>query len=340
MWHIIWPSFCVLGLVIRCGDSHALENKTPARIDDSRYSINYEYAGGVIDLNDMGLEALVDFEEYKSRSVRVVRLSENRLRSFESHSFIHLPDLTHLYLNENEIEQIRVNSSLASLVFLDLSSNKLTSIPQSAFLSLTSLRILLLNGNSIKSLEFLSLLSSLQVLELKSNKIAAIDESTFTQSQAGLLVLNLESNEIESIAPESFQSLSSLETLSLNDNPFRKDSLDASVAFYCLKQLRHLTFCKSRDIFWFQRSYCSFNSREKVEGLLNQAANLRIECKAPSRLTTPSTTTESSTTTTTTLPMCIPATTTESSTTTTLPDTFCAELSPTFQLALYPCHRK
>ncbi|XP_048584032.1 G-protein coupled receptor GRL101 [Nematostella vectensis] len=103
-------------------------------------------------------------------NLRVLSLRGNNITSLQG-LFQNCTNLTHLYLQDNKIEQI----------------------PDGVFNSLQSLRVLYLNNNKIKRISqdsFLGLVS-LQTLYLRSNKISAITDDSF-RSMAHLRHLTLD----------------------------------------------------------------------------------------------------------------------------------------------------
>jgi hypothetical protein len=83
-----------------------------------------------------------------------------------------LEDLHEIYLNDNQISEIRGLDHLVSLEYLHLSDNQITEI--SGLDKLMNLQYLGLNGNCIKEIKGLDALVNLDVLDLDYNEISEI----------------------------------------------------------------------------------------------------------------------------------------------------------------------
>lgn len=154
-------------------------------------------------------------------SVRILKLGNNKIHSFDGSGLAGLKEVTHLYLSKNcyrwnicgksiSIEKDSF-AGMAKLVFLELSFNNLTQVPK-------------------------GLPQSLAVLKLDNNKIQNIHSDDF-QSLWGLKVLKLEGNcpRCENapfpcetcpnmslrIHPKAFYNLQNLETLNLGGNSLK-----------------------------------------------------------------------------------------------------------------------
>jgi internalin A len=122
-----------------------------------------------------------------------------------------LSSLTELYLDNNEISDIKPLESLTQLTELHLSRNEISDIKPLA--SLTQLFLLELDNNKISDIKPLGSLTNLTLLTLNDNKISDIKS---LQSLTELDYLSLENNQISDIKP--LQSLTKLGFLSLSGN--------------------------------------------------------------------------------------------------------------------------
>ncbi|WP_265239354.1 leucine-rich repeat domain-containing protein [Lyngbya sp. CCAP 1446/10] len=122
-----------------------------------------------------------------------------------------LSSLTELYLDNNEISDIKPLQSLTQLTNLHLSRNEISDIKP--LQSLTQLSLLALDNNLLSDIKPLASLTQLIFLGLSDNKISDIKP---LQSLTELDYLSLENNQISNIKP--LQSLTNLNYLSLGGN--------------------------------------------------------------------------------------------------------------------------
>ena len=122
-----------------------------------------------------------------------------------------LSSLTELYLDNNEISDIKPLQSLTQLTELHLSRNEISDIKQLE--SLTQLSLLELDNNQISDIKPLASLTQLIFFGLGDNKISDIKP---LQSLRELDYLSLDNNQISNIKP--LQSLTNLNYLSLSGN--------------------------------------------------------------------------------------------------------------------------
>lgn len=190
--------------------------------------------------------------QFKHASLKVLNLSNNfASQFFDARLFSNLPCLSHLFLDNNQIERVQLDYEfLAGLESIDLSSNQLSMLPESAFHRLANLRSLDLSNNSnlridthsfvgLGNLENLYLaniasdstsnifsspqifthLSNLKCLDLKRNRLVKLDWSTvFAPISRSLTRLDLSENALDLSAGDCFSSLGKLEFLDLSRN--------------------------------------------------------------------------------------------------------------------------
>ncbi|OQR71066.1 relaxin receptor 1-like, partial [Tropilaelaps mercedesae] len=128
--------------------------------------------------------------------LNVLRITGNRLNSFDLN---HLSDMQHLgvlSLLNNHIQTLSSTAPLHLLRLLDLKNNLIEHLDQTMFARLTRL----------------------EVLNLKNNRIRMLHSDVF-QHNARLVELDLSGNEITYLSPEIFRKLRSLSTLNLANNP-------------------------------------------------------------------------------------------------------------------------
>ena len=112
--------------------------------------------------------------------IHTLRLQNNKLRVIRANWCPYFLNLTNLWLNNNEIEDIDTAAfiSLNQLKYLDLSANKLKSIQSGIFLQMTHLTNLNMANNKISALDrdLFQSLSQLEVLYLQSNYINQLED--------------------------------------------------------------------------------------------------------------------------------------------------------------------
>ncbi|XP_022666442.1 relaxin receptor 1-like isoform X3 [Varroa destructor] len=128
--------------------------------------------------------------------LNVLRITGNRLDSFNLNHLSHMPHLGVLSLLNNHIQTLSSTAPLHSLRLLDLKHNLIKHLDQTMFARLTRL----------------------EVLNLRDNRIRALHSDVF-QHNARLVELDLSGNEITYLSPEIFRKLRSLSTLNLANNP-------------------------------------------------------------------------------------------------------------------------
>ncbi|XP_018398930.1 PREDICTED: chaoptin isoform X1 [Cyphomyrmex costatus] len=194
-------------------------------------------------------EAFVGLE----RSLWMLDLSYNQLASVPSKSFRHLRKLQFLELTGNKISRIVPENWRGlenSLLTLHLGKNAIEKLPADAFVSLTYLENLDLRENSLKEIDSsvfrdgmahlthlylndnqltyvpyaqLSLLKRMKVLDLSYNKISkmlhAQQEPEIRGIQMSLDVLQLDYNQIKTLAFGDFQHFYKVNSTYLRGNP-------------------------------------------------------------------------------------------------------------------------
>ncbi len=154
---------------------------------------------------------------YELKNLEVLNLSNNKIENIENLDYVtHLETLS---LASNNINIITHLEKLTQLKKLNLSFNKIEKI--TGLKNLPKLNILLLNNNKIKKIEGLQNLSELKELYLNNNSINEIQGIKFLKN---LIILFLDNNNIKNFYFNDLDSLSSLNFLSLNNNPLTSES--------------------------------------------------------------------------------------------------------------------
>ncbi|ELU12588.1 hypothetical protein CAPTEDRAFT_207114 [Capitella teleta] len=175
------------------------------------------------------LVCLANFEE--RLCAKYVDLSNRGLTSVPEDI---APDVTHLYLNDNDITRIRetdFNDKYLNLADLRLQVNDIISIKSGCFKG-TIIKLLNLNSNKLTSIPDLHEVSNtLTGLNLISNEITTItfDELSYLTK---LTFLYLSNNHLTTL-PDIAQFMPSLNKLRLKENP-----LDCCCSNVWLKQIR------------------------------------------------------------------------------------------------------
>ncbi|EZA58102.1 Chaoptin [Ooceraea biroi] len=200
-------------------------------------------------LADIPDEAFLGLE----RSLWELDLSYNQLANVPSRSFRHLQKLRLLELTGNKISRVAPENWRGlenSLQTLRLGRNAIEKLPADAFVGLTYLEVLDLRENSLKEIDSsvfrdgmahlthlylndnqltyvpyaqLSLLKRMKVLDLSYNRISrmlqALQEPEIRSIQMSLDVLQLDHNQIESLAPGDFEHFFKVNRTYLSGNP-------------------------------------------------------------------------------------------------------------------------
>ena len=191
-----------------------------------------------------------------------------------------LPQLVHLSLSDNQIQDIEALTHLTSLEALNLSFNPVTDV--SPISSLPKLAYLELIGNQIKQVSVLKTLPKLKMLDLSQNQIEDIDGLASLES---LQELKLDKNKIQEVklTASNLQSLSlsknsilvleleelpQLTNLIVTENPIRKA---------CFKNLRSLQTLTLEDLELKIVSITNLPQLEKLFLQRNKLGELKLE---------------------------------------------------------------
>jgi Leucine-rich repeat (LRR) protein len=147
-----------------------------------------------------------------------ISLSYNRLEQVNFNFLAGFSALRFLYLDYNKLTSIRYGAfeNMHKLEHLQLMDNQLSDLYDYSFVGLQA-PTLYLDGNLISDLSGnpFAGLDKLTFLSLKRNQLSDLAGVTFAPN---LRSLNLESNKISTIGPQTFVNLPNLDTLRLTDN--------------------------------------------------------------------------------------------------------------------------
>ncbi|XP_049834588.1 slit homolog 1 protein-like isoform X3 [Schistocerca gregaria] len=154
--------------------------------------------------------------------VRLLDLSDNRIRSVHSGAFSNMRQLQRLSLARNILTELnkKVFSGLSSLEFIDLAQNQLKSLQVDSFTSVESLHFLNLSGNAIENIEPRALFAfapNLQVLDLSHNKLTTLEEKMF-HGLSGLTELYLSGNSLQTLDLGVLAPVDALQVLDVSGN--------------------------------------------------------------------------------------------------------------------------
>jgi Leucine-rich repeat (LRR) protein len=178
--------------------------------------------------------ATYSFVELK-QSLEVLDLSGNCFSTVPSANIRNLQKLSHLDFSENKIAELAQFTfmNLPLLKELRLNSNRLGALPPLAFMNIPTLTHLYVKDNKIKKLEpgTLQVFKELEVVDFTRNEIASIP--SFKEMEK-LKFVHLDHNKIQRIETMTFSSNPALQMISLQDNEI---SLIARNSFDALDQL-------------------------------------------------------------------------------------------------------
>lgn len=180
----------------------------------------------ILSNNHLNYDSITGIDLYLTYpNLRIIDLSFNSFNKIPKHflssSSHHNPSLTHLYLNNNEIEIIEDNAFelFTNLKVLKLSKNNIAIVSKLWFGQNINLRELDLNFNQINKIDILAFkyMDNLQVLKMRRNKLEHLSDGSFW-GLSKLKKLQLDHNNIDVISQGWTYGLDSLKELSLKYN--------------------------------------------------------------------------------------------------------------------------
>uniref|UniRef100_A0AC35TR82 LRRCT domain-containing protein n=1 Tax=Rhabditophanes sp. KR3021 TaxID=114890 RepID=A0AC35TR82_9BILA len=200
--------------------------------------------------------------EKVSKSLRLIDLSHNHIKTLPDYLFRRFNDLRYVDLSFNEIERVSSNTfnGAGELTELRLSDNSLTDIDGQSFEGNPKLQKLILrnnglnestfgnlrgvgsidyadlSGNKMEKIPSLLHFKNLTTLQLDSNAIGAIERLSLKHG-GNLTKLSLEGNKISKIDENSFKTLGNLLTLGLGGNSLTVLGKDTFVGLVKIEKL-------------------------------------------------------------------------------------------------------
>jgi Leucine-rich repeat (LRR) protein len=122
------------------------------------------------------------------------------------------------------------------IIYLDLTQNMIEKVESAAFDSIRGLKVVKLNKNGLVNVSFGVVKKQIEILYLSYNKIRVITRDMF-KSLVELIFLELDWNNIESIAADAFDGNQKIKKLSLKSNKLKSiDFRSASILFLSLER--------------------------------------------------------------------------------------------------------
>ncbi|CAK1553074.1 unnamed protein product [Leptosia nina] len=225
----------------------------------------------VLDLSHNEISAL-SFNSFEGiKNLLYLNIAYNKLKAINN-SFLRFTKLKFLYINNNELQCIKVNefSNLNQLHEIDLSNNAITVIEKGTFVNMFNIVKINLKNNLIQYLEprmFLSA-NALDYVDVSINEIQALPKFIFKgknvtffdvsrnqlegalikgifEGLTGILELDLSHQSVTSIEDYAFVGLNMVESLLLNGNEIRNIS---NKSFYSLRNLKRLDISNNKIV--------------------------------------------------------------------------------------------
>jgi hypothetical protein len=219
-----------------------------------------------------GLETIgrQSFTNYDLEAIRVLDLSENKIKSIAPDSFSGMTNLEELNLSWNEIAVIdeKLFSGLVKLRELKLEGNKIKWLSRNSFRGLASLTLLWFNKNEIEIIDeaLFQDLESLKQLCLSENRMTSLPAFVFNPLRSRLEWLGFRACRIETVNEALFNGLSQLKELYLQQNQDEHASIPSTL-FKDLKSLEHLGLVPAADGSVDERLLVGLNRLTTVNGV-------------------------------------------------------------------------
>ena len=197
-------------------DGNSLQSLSNSILDPVRSSLEY------LDLsrNAISSELIIDVENLIS-----LKLTSNQIQSLDTFDFSQLRKLEALYLDKNTIQNLKVNGAnfagLVNLKSLNLNQNFFRYVPLASSFNAfrNTLEHLSLFNNFLLSSVSNRELPFLKTYNLSYCGIDVLDNQTFI-GMPRLTTIDLTGNILDTVSPEAFDGLASLDTLRLSVSGF------------------------------------------------------------------------------------------------------------------------
>uniref|UniRef100_A0A158PNA5 TIR domain-containing protein n=1 Tax=Anisakis simplex TaxID=6269 RepID=A0A158PNA5_ANISI len=170
----------------------------------------------ILDLSNNRIQSIGSTDLSALAAIRQLSLANNQIEHIDREAFHANTLLQHLDIESNRIQEMPLVPE--SVIDLNAANNRL-SIISNTMANLPNLISLNLSVNSIDaSTPFPIAASGLEILDLSFNRFENIPISLIDNSAPSLTHLNMRSNRIEQIPPNTFDNFTRLQTLDLTSN--------------------------------------------------------------------------------------------------------------------------
>lgn len=204
---------------------------------------------------------------WHSKQLKTIILSNNTIRNFPANLFHESPGIVYIDLSHNAIELIDPNAFQHEnrVEYLNLSFNNISKLVANSLQRLRNLKWLVLSNNQIQKMPSLVLKTQAVInqIDLSFNRIQRIEFDVnvaelnlshnritaagvikkLVNNLVNLTHLNLSSNQITNLLPNTFQNAQKLRHLNVSNNFIREISVQA---FANLVNLEYLTLARNR----------------------------------------------------------------------------------------------
>ena len=206
------------------------------------FSTTYGLQKIVIDKNNFADLTGETFQYLGNTSILYFKVRKAQIQVIYSDTFKYFPQLQYLYIRDNQIREIRADAFKhnTDLIKIDMKNNKMSVLPDAASVGLQNLKkfVLILNyvGKPVLKPDTFVGYFSLEYLDLQNNDINTIAGNAF-RNLKNLTTLLLGHNLISHVEQNAFAGLAKLRDLRLNQNHIVIITVDAFAQMVNLQSL-------------------------------------------------------------------------------------------------------